>query len=528
MTLTPLSAFATTPQDALTMENDATISRGEFLRAAVEVLDIPTMSRGDVPYKRVPSALLPYVRAAHAEDALDAFGASLDLAKSITRYEALSIVVGLLDPTQENRDVTFTDVSEEQEGIVRIAIVRNWMRPLRLRFFGTDRPLTGREGRLLLARALGRTTPSRTPTIQEDAAKPITIRVKLAPKTSVKLPKNDLLNAVWQLLNRDYLRIDKLNAEDAAYSAIEAVVKSAKDPYTSFYRPIESKEFMTQIQGEVSGIGAQVELVDGILTVVSPMPNSPAEKAGLLPGDQILKVDGENLDGLNLTEAVNKVRGPKDSTAMLTIRRSDREFEAEVVRDIVKVPEIEISFQGSIAVVRLLQFGHTTQNDLRNLLVQVQDRRPKGIILDLRNNPGGLLNAADVVVSNFLPKGSVVAKILSRDESRDEVTSDEPTIDPDIPVVVLVNGGSASASEIVAGALQDADRATIVGQKTFGKGTVQEILEFADGSSLKVTIAEWRTPLGRVIDGVGVKPDVEVEPSTERDQQLLRALEILR
>jgi carboxyl-terminal processing protease len=178
--------------------------------------------------------------------------------------------------------------------------------------------------------------------------------------------------------------------------------------------------------------------------------------------------------------------------------------------------------------VKLVQFGSLTEKELRSLMTDIQAEKPAGVILDLRNNPGGLLHAAQLVLSNFLPKGSSIATIAARSQKYDDVTEDEPTIASTVPVVVLVNGGSASASEIVAGALQDYKRATIVGEKTFGKGTVQQIVEFRDGSGLKMTIAEWLTPKGRKIDGVGVTPDVVIALSTDRDEQLLKAVSIIR
>src|SRR3989344_184904 len=197
------------------------------------------------------------------------------------------------------------------------------------------------------------------------------------------------------------------------------------------------------------------------------------------------------------------------------------------MRDIIMLPEIDMSYQGKVAVIKLAQFGETTDNKLRGMMEQVAANKPTGIILDLRNNPGGLLHAAESVLSNFVPKGTTIARIVSIEEDTADQTSDPPTIDAGVKIVVLVNKGSASASEIVAGALQDLKRATIVGETTFGKGTVQQILEFKDGSNLKMTIAEWHTPLNRKINGIGIVPDVMVTQGADRDDQLLRALDLL-
>jgi len=366
-------------------------------------------------------------------------------------------------------------------------------------------------------RGVTRSQSSSVPTISVTITKPQNI-----------LPDQDMLQAVWQLLNNQYLYNAKIDSKEAAYKAAEAMVESLKDPYTMFLRPAPAQEFKDQIGGQVTGIGAQVEYKDNVLTIVAPISGSPAEKAGLKPGDKILEADGLNITNIGFLESVSKVRGPKGTSVKLHIDRGGVEMDITVMRDTIKLPEIDVSFQGSVAVVRLSQFGETTDRELRGMLEDVSERKPTGLILDLRNNPGGLLHAADIVVSNFLPKGSTVAHIVSRSGDTPETTRDEPTIDADVPVVVLVNKGSASAAEITAGALQDAKRATVVGEQTFGKGTVQQILQFRDGSELKMTIAEWETPLRRKINGIGVKPDYIIPANDARDDQMAKALELLR
>ena len=247
-------------------------------------------------------------------------------------------------------------------------------------------------------------------------------------------------------------------------------------------------------------------------------------------GDQILSVNGRSLDGLSYEESVNLVRGPKGSTALLHISRNGAELDVTVVRDTVKITELEWKMNGSVAVVSLHQFGETSQANFRSEMVKVAAQNPHGIILDLRNNPGGLLDAAGIVVGTFLPDESVFVKIDTGTGGtiEQDVTSGSPVFDTSIPLVVLVNKGSASASEIVAGALQDTGRAQIIGETTFGKGTVQQVLNFNDGSSLKMTIAEWKTPKGRKINGIGVTPDIAVPAVAGQDAPMLRALSLLR
>ncbi|OIO53887.1 hypothetical protein AUJ46_04050 [Candidatus Peregrinibacteria bacterium CG1_02_54_53] len=526
--LLPLSVFAALPvSDVLRTADEAPVSRGEFVRACVKVFGTTGGERAVLPYRRVPRDLEEYIKAAYAANALQTFGGELYAAQPITRGQALEVVVALrhltAEPTTQYRDAR---TSNALASAVAVALAQGWMEPRSNALFGVEEILTGKEARLFLRKVLGEggEQPNATDSIP-------TIEIRFTPKssqatTSSELPKAQILETLWKIIAQDYLHADVINPEDAAYNAAEAIVESLGDPYSTFYRPAGSRAFQSRIQGEVSGIGAQVEDREGVLTIVTPLSNSPAEKAGLKPNDQIIAVDGESLLDLSYEEMVDHVRGPKGSVAKLRIRRNGTEFDVEVTRDTIKVPEIEITWQGEIAIVKLMQFGKLSETDLRPEMKHIQDQSPKGIVLDLRNNPGGLLHAATVVTSNFLPKGSGVATIRSRTGERMERTEDEPTIKPTIPLVVLVNGGSASASEIVAAALQDTKRATIVGETTFGKGTVQEVLEFSDKSSLKLTIAEWLSPLGHKIDGIGVEPDVMVSLS-ERDEQLTRALSIL-
>ncbi|MDO8468477.1 MAG: S41 family peptidase [Candidatus Peribacter sp.] len=530
LVLLPLSAVAAVSVgDVLRMADSAPVSRGEFIRAVVKVLGVTGSDKTVLPYRRIPRDLEPQVKAAFAAGALKTFGDELFAGQPITRGQALEVTVALqhltAKPATQYRDARATDRLAQA---VQVAVDRGWMVPRSSVSFGVAEVLTGKEARLFLRKVLGEggEQPDATDTIP-------TVEIRFTPATpqiksgTSELPKAQILEALWKIIEQDYVHEDKINADDAAYKAAEAIVESLGDPYSTFYRPAGSRAFQSRIQGEVSGIGAQVEDRDGVLTITTPLSNSPAEKAGLKPNDQILAVDGKSLQGLSYEEMVDQVRGPKGSVVKLRIRRNGSEFDVSVTRDTIKVPEIEIKWQEEIAIVKLMQFGKLSETDLRPQMLHIQEQDPKGIILDLRNNPGGLLHAATVVASNFLPKGSGIAIIRSRSGERTETTEDEPTVDASVPMVVLVNGGSASASEIVSAALQDARRATVVGEQTFGKGTVQEVLEFSDKSSLKLTIAEWLSPLANKIDGVGVKPDVVV-PTAERDEQLTKAIAILK
>ncbi len=522
-----LQPLAVSAAGTATTFSGTTVTRGDFVRAAVKALNL-SVPKATSGLDRVPKSLAPYIQAAKQDDALGAFGTDLRLALPITRIEAARVAAELVDESgpsgKKYRDVT---PGSSEEKAAALADARGWLKPFSVDYFGATRRLTGNDATAMMKVLAGKSTSK--PTTEPNAATPASISIQLNGSTANgSLPKQQLIQTIWRIINGDYLHAGDIDEQEAAYSAIEAMVNSLKDPYSKFMRPETAKNFETQMSGEVSGIGAQVEQKGEIIIIVTPITGSPAEKAGLLPGDEITAVNGESIAGFDLNKAVEKIRGPRGTKVKLTIRRSGNTMEVEVTRDVVRVPEIAISWNNDIAIVKLMQFGRLTETELRSHMVTIQEQGPGGIILDLRNNPGGLLSAADVVISNFIPKDSVVARIKAPISERSETTKDEPTILDNVPVIVLVNGGSASASEIVAGALQDYDRATIIGEKTFGKGTVQEVLEFSDGSSLKLTIAEWLTPDGRKIDGVGVQPDILVPYESGRDAPTLKALDILK
>lgn len=534
VTATPAGAFAKTVAQELPVPAEEAVARGDFLRASINLLNLqntPYDAEKHLSYARIPKALEKFVRIADAKAALAGFGADLTLAKGITRGEALQLLTGLTGYAGSKK-VSFTDVTQgsADERSVQVALERGWMQPLRDNFFGIRRVLTGRDAVLLLRKVAGEGGSITTPDTGDQTGQTQTIKIDLTGgQRLMNLPKTQILEALWNIVQKDYLYQDKINADQAAWKAAQGLIESLGDKYSIFMPPENAQNFQSQINGQISGIGAQVDFVDGVLTIVAPISGSPAQAAGLLSGDQIIKVDGVSLAGLSLTDAVAKVRGPTGSVATLTIRRSGNEMIVKVTRDIVRVPEDDVSWQGDILIVKIVQFGKITDTDIRSIFQKaLAQKQPHGIVIDLRNNPGGLLDAADTFVSIFEPKGTAVAVIRSKDGERTETTELDPIVDPSVKVMVLVNQGSASASEIVAGALQDYKRAKIIGGKTYGKGTVQQVVQFVDQSSLKMTIAEWLTPLKRKIDGVGVMPDIEVKDETGRDAQMVKAMDLLR
>lgn len=327
-------------------------------------------------------------------------------------------------------------------------------------------------------------------------------------------------------------------SDDATYAAIRGIVNNLDDPNTSFLSPDEAEMFRTNISGSFEGIGARVDWDEDANTVrvVEPFENQPAWNAGVRRDDLILAVNGESVVGTDLTSAVQKIRGPKGSTATLTLLRPDyndnQPFEIDVVRDRIETPTVttdSLGETGEIAYVRLYIFNENAGQLVKQAVEDAVERDAKALIFDLRGNSGGLLREAVKVSSVFLEDQVVLNERFKNGDEEVYRTSGKPVIG-DLPVVLLVNEGSASASEIVAGALQDAGRAKLIGATTFGKGSVQLPQTLSDGSIMRVTIARWFTPKDRTIDGAGLTPDIVVEFSDEQreageDPQLEAALQ---
>ncbi|MFC1656237.1 S41 family peptidase [Patescibacteria group bacterium] len=326
--------------------------------------------------------------------------------------------------------------------------------------------------------------------------------------------------AVWQEIDSKYVDGDQvLNDQNFIYGSIKGLVDSLDDPYTVFMTPEETKEFEENLQGSLQGIGAELNIEDGFLVVISPLKDSPAERAGLLPGDIIFLIEDETANEMTLFEAIMKIRGEKGTEITLTILREDVDepFEVTIVRDEITIESVTYELlEGDIEYVSINQFSDNTGEEFDEAVQDILVNNPEGIILDLRYNGGGYLDIAVDITSEFVSGNKPVVLLKTRSEDDDEIfyVNDNARL-PDIPLVVLVNEGSASASEILAGAIQDHKRGLIMGEQTYGKGSVQEIDVLEDGSSLRLTIAKWLTPSGRDIEEVGILPDRIIELSLE-------------
>ena len=346
----------------------------------------------------------------------------------------------------------------------------------------------------------------------------------------------DLFWDIWGQIDQNYINGNGIDQDKMMYGAIKGMVAALDDPYTLFMDPKETEEFRNSLSGDLEGIGAELTIRDNNVVIVSPLKDSPAEKAGVLPGDIIYKIDDKVATNMTLTDAVLRIRGEKGTTVNLSIVREEQEepIEVAIVRDEIKVPSISWEMMDDeIAYVSINQFGDDTTKEFENAVTSILLKKPKGILLDLRFNGGGYLEGAIDIISEFIEQGlaTTVERSLEEDTEVHKVHGHARLAE--VLLVVLINEGSASASEIVAGAIKDHERGTLVGEKTFGKGTVQELRPQSDGSSLRITIAKWVTPDGNDIDGVGISPDVEIENETNdagelEDKQLEKALELLQ
>ncbi len=505
-------------QSALAADSGATITRGVFLRAMVKALMLETPDCR-LPYRRAPASMTATLCAAYAKKALALWpdDASLLLSRPITRGEAILILTSLTN-ANETEDVRgFRDVKTDTEKkAVMNAVALQWLRPKRTHYFGLSAPLTSAEAKNLAVILTG----------------------SLDSETITPLPNRTLLDTIWRIIDRDYLYRNSIDLHKLTEDTADALVQSLKDPYTRYFRPDDARLWKEEIHGTIpGGIGANVEIFEGNLRVVSPLPGSPAERAGLQPGDLVTHAGDTVLAGMSLEKAITFIRGKPGTEIVLTILRGSETIKLSITREVITIPDVTVTSFDGVPVVRLMQFGEYADREIENLFKTIAEQNPRGVVLDLRNNPGGLLSTAIKVAGIFLPKDSVVTIVKDKNSSTVYKTMKAPILPPGVSVAVLINNGSASASEIVAAALKDAKRATLVGAKTFGKGTVQEVIDFETGDALKLTIAEFFSPLGTTINKTGIEPDYLVQQGSAQsslaqyginDPQLQKAIDLVR
>jgi carboxyl-terminal processing protease len=345
-------------------------------------------------------------------------------------------------------------------------------------------------------------------------------------------PEFDRLAEVWKLLQEEHIDGGSLDAEALSAGSIRGLLQALDDPYASFLNAeqyqVESQDF----KGFFEGIGAHVSMRDGQLVIIAPMQGSPAEKAGIRPGDEILAINGGSTAQITLLEAVSKIRGKKGTSVDLLVLHLNQPepLTITVIRGVIPLDSVRLTMLADgVGHLRIFSFGDKTNEELEKALKEFKDAEGTGLVLDLRNNPGGLLRSVVDVAGQFLDDGLVLYEVNAQGERRDW-DAESGGDGRDIPLVVLVNQFSASASEVLSGALMDHDRAEVIGVTTFGKGSVNTLRPLSDGSGVYFTIGRWYTPLGTLIEGEGITPDiiVDIPPDSVKDVQLSRAVEILQ
>jgi carboxyl-terminal processing protease len=350
----------------------------------------------------------------------------------------------------------------------------------------------------------------------------------------------ELIDEVWQLIDRNYVdatfnqldweavRTEFLGREyadqESAYAAVREMLEQLEDPYTRFMDPEEFRNMQIDTSGELTGVGIQISQDEETkeIVVVAPIEDTPAFEAGIRSQDVILEIDGEPTEGMELNDAVSRIRGPVDSEVVLTIRRGEETLEVSITRARIEIHPVRYNVQtgpeGPVGYIRLTQFSANAATEMSDAIQDLESQEVTGYILDLRSNPGGLLYSSIDIAQMWLDEGTIVSTVNRQGVVDEEVASSRALTDK--PLVVIVDGGSASASEILSGALQDNQRAVLVGTRTFGKGLVQSVRSLADGSGVAVTVAKYLTPSGRDINKHGIDPDIAVELTDEQREQL--------
>lgn len=516
-----------------TFKPDLVITRAEFIRYLVDLnnRDFNPKSTAKLPFKDTRDTAW---YASYFEEAIN-LGILSDRETEVRPYAKLRLheAVELLFhsrsipiPKRKVGTSIFKDAERNPKlaALMLRAFEMELFEPTKNDFMGTYRPVTKGEAAQLIYQMEIATLNTPIPGNQQT--------FKKAEEQDFKL--NKILTA-WKLLHKNFVDPEKLNASKLSDEAIRAMMKLLDDPYSVYLDEVENASFSDDLDGQIEGIGAMVGFNETKeITIITPLADSPAERAGLKSGDIIRLVDGVDLKGMSLEKAVSLIKGPKGTAVVIQIEREGVRRDFSIVRDVIQIKSLEYKTKedGRVMVVHLLQFSQNAPAEFAAVMKTIQETPAiQGLVLDLRDNPGGLLDVAIRILNHFLKREVVAVKIKYNNFSFTQHATGGGEME-DFPMVVLINKGSASASEIVAGALKDYKIAPVIGEKSFGKGTVQELNQFKDNSSLKLTVAKWLTPLGHDIQGNGITPDIPIPSPTNgdktQDPQLERALEELR
>lgn len=524
-----------------TFKPDKLVTRGEFLKMIFNDLgyrSAPTLEK--TPFLDVPGNnwISPYVKKALEINIISANGAQplFNPENPITRADAIKIsfpIAGIPTPFYTDIDPAelFQDVRPTAwyAYLARAAKLHGILSVKQPELFWAKHLMTrGDAAELIYELQLARTDGGVNISIQPGP----TDNVDAISLQLLNNPKFSILMDVWKKANTEFYGKANINQDELVYGAIEGLVNKLGDQYTIFEEPSDALGLQKYLQGEFEGIGTVIDLIDNKMIILKTIPGSPAEKANLQTGDVIQKINGQDLSTMKISEVLDLIRGPAGTTVNLLIVRNTQNIEVSLIRAKIVFSSISGKMINGIAYISITEFTETSPADFTTTLNNLNKQSPKGYVLDLRNNPGGYLDSAIQMLGHFVENGITVVSTRAADGTTREFQTGGTAEMKGKPLVILADEGSASAAEIMAGALQDLKLGKLVGTKTYGKGSVQEITSYTDDSLLKISIAHWLTPKGRDINGVGLTPDVQVDLDqklllTGTDNQLQKALEIV-
>ena len=504
---------------------DLVINKAEFIKYLVKVNnpDFKPIKRVRLPFEDTNNnaSYAPYIHEAIQLGILSDREKVLNPYRKLKLYEALELVFhskSIPIPKTFVGDIPYKDLKRNKRlaPLIMRAMNFNLTSPERANYFGARRKVTRVQAAQMIYKMelynLSPTTPKKQEITSSD-------------------PQLQKIISAWQLINANYVERDKIDATKLSDAAIDAIVQKLDDPYSAYLDKEKNAAFSDDLGGKLEGIGAYIAMdEEGNIAIVSPIKDSPADKAGVKAGDIIKKINDLDTADLSLYEAVSHIKGPKGTMVQLTIERNKKIIEILVVRDVIVIPalEYELKENDSVMYIKLYHFNQNASKEFKEVTEIIQQNsKVKGVIIDLRNNPGGLLNSSIEILNHLLPSQSIAVNIKYNFFNFTQYTNGAGELSK-YPMVVLINKGSASASEIVAGALQDYEIAKVIGETSFGKGTVQEVNFFTDSTSLKLTVAKWLTPNNKDIGKEGITPDIEIKDpdngSGSDDIQLKRAI----
>ncbi len=442
-----------------------------------------------------------------------------DQIRLIDAFKLILEIEGHTIPLVYERKIEYKDlINEEQKRIVAKILDLNVYTPKSEKIFGANKFLTRKETIEVLYKFH----------LMSEGDKAIFSIPKDQVKINIQrsnLKNIEYLESVKNEVFSNYYKVEELNEEELMNSAIQGYVKGVGDKYTLFFPPQESKDFGDVLDGEFEGIGAYLEETDNGIVIQTPIKNSPAEKAGVKSGDIIRKVDGKDILDMPIRKVIPLIKGLKGTTVEIEFERNGKLVVIKIVRDSIKISSVEFEVKNNVLIITLSQFGPQTLQDFSDIIGANYDSNIKGIIIDLRSNPGGLLDTVEELLYYWVPSGEAVLELKYRDHSTVEKSGNNQKL-TNTKTAIIQNEASASASEILAGTLQDYGKAKIFGTKSFGKGTAQTIIQYKNGASLKVTVAEWLTGKGNPVNGIGINPDIKIEDDekTENDEAIEKAM----